>query len=230
MGVEQFASRCWGVDPAFTVSFTDDERREIEVIAGVDLAPRVLEELRALAFHVQARRSMTTESDDIVYFRDRFARVAKAARKLREELVDEYGGFDDAALVLLGFGRSLVEDDEVGDVSIFVEEQAKREFDSLISTIKRIEHGSSITAVSYGLTMRGHNASDRLKEYVVDGVIEIYRVLLAREIPPGGGNPSGPAARFLFAAANPLLRPVERGLSTLGAARQQLARRRDVHK
>lgn len=230
MGGEQFASRCCGSDPDFVVAITDDERREIEAIAGVDLAPRVFEELRALAFHAQARQSATTENDEIVRARKKCARVAKAARKLREELEDESGGFRDAAPAILGFGRSMIDDGVAGEVMIFIEEQANNEFSYLISTIRRIDDILSLHARTYGLTLHGYNASDRMKEYVVDGVIEIYRVLLAREVPQGGGNPSGPAARFLFAAANPVLRPIGRGLSTLDAARQQLARRHDVHK
>lgn len=238
MSEAQFVSRCWGVDPDFAISFTDDERREVEAIAGADLAPRVFEELRALAFHAQLRRSLTTENAGIVGVRKKHARIAKAARQLLKELVEEPTEQEEEHPAkipavppsLFGFGKTVVVDEVAGEVAIWDEEREKNEFEAFIASVERIESISADSSMHYGLNMSGHNASDRMKEYVVDGVIEIFCNLMARDIPPSGGNPNGPAARFLFSAANPILRPIERGLSSLDAARQQLARRRDVHK
>lgn len=230
MDHESFVSRNFGVDPDFVVNFTEDERQEIEAIAGANLAPKVFEELRAMAFHAQLRRSLTLENEDIGRVRRKFKGVEAAAQRLFEELSDDDGEFGGAAHTLLGFGRKVVTDESTGEATIYDDVQAKAEFDAFVAVVERIRRVSTGISVNYGMSERGHNASDGLKKYVVDGVIDLYRNLLAREVPSAGGNPSGPAARFLLAAANPLLRPIERALPTLSAARQQLARRSDVHK
>ena len=76
---------------------------------------------------------------------------------------------------------------------------------------------------SDGLTLfeKTSNADKPAKREVGARVLHVWQQMLGRPIPKSGGNPSGPVARFLMAAANPILGPDR---INAGAAARQMIR------
>jgi hypothetical protein len=56
---------------------------------------------------------------------------------------------------------------------------------------------------------KSENAEKPAQNFVAEKVLQVWREKLGRKIPKRGGNPTGPVAKFLMDAANPIIEPDE---------------------